>query len=863
MKITILNKNRINNTGSWELSNLNSYTIDAGFTITKNHNETLDSAVVRISHLTSKIDIEPFDEVLLSGDTRIGNLYFCIDDYNCIEESLDYGTKTYTYEINLFSQVKKLEGIILPNLSITPLRTGTKRSVWDYLKLYLDEYGEKIRVIGTLDSWQNAYNFDETIVKTRFQTIDAPELQWNAPTLREVLNDLTMVDNCVLTLNNGVLSILDLEARGNEITNYNYVRESKSSIDYVSDIRMNLQNALQTGVSGTKDSITISEYIPFTSEDYILTSDNLLLKTKYPILRVKSLKIITWFADFPYRYAYTIDIANLDGYSLIKEYNEYQTLPLLRVVGNYDPTKTGQYYSQYQNFCVYYTRGQNTITGFTDYSKRWKLVPAVNNFGYQTIDWFEMISQGGGHLQNNAKHYFDMFYIEYETTAQQTFSAGKSDTQDNYRVIVDNQTNSWVDAYTQGKLEYSKANRLSNKSLLINQRYEGVGNIIDLTDVKDDSIVYKVQYQIYDDIINVNAYATKDYILKDYFTGINSKIRTWVNAQNEAFERHDLVKYYCELGTRDLSEFYDDTYNMENYLLSPLKTSDTTIEPIQCATIKTVATEEKTFLTHPIVKMIGNAIVFTTGFDDNTIAGRYIYASDIEVDGNSLEGMKIADNDLVNNVVILNNHFYCDENFECANFTIEFAPTTTLNNDIVVELAQSGEYVMGIDDLVDPLLERFNLPLVNPNVMTATIGYELGLMKDNKEIPQFSFQYEFCCENRDIYFTKYFVKYQKAIRTETMPSLKVVVASDYNYNAETITGILQNTAIINVNNNRVDINNITNDSSLKGLYITDNDGNVLIGIKKPATTSYTFYINILKNRNKTIYNSNRVKIGEL
>ena len=51
MKITILNKNRKNNTGSWELSNLNSYTIDAGFTITKNHNETLDSATIVLSQV--------------------------------------------------------------------------------------------------------------------------------------------------------------------------------------------------------------------------------------------------------------------------------------------------------------------------------------------------------------------------------------------------------------------------------------------------------------------------------------------------------------------------------------------------------------------------------------------------------------------------------------------------------------------------------------------------------------------------------------------------------------------------------------------------------------------------------------------
>ena len=147
MKITILNKNRINNTGSYGLSNLLSFEIDEGFTITENFNETLNSATIRLSHLTNEIDIDNFDEVILTGDTRFNDLYFCVDDYECIEESLDTGNKTYTYEITLFSQIKLLEGIILPNLSITPLKSPeNKRSVYDYLSLYLNEYGEKIRI---------------------------------------------------------------------------------------------------------------------------------------------------------------------------------------------------------------------------------------------------------------------------------------------------------------------------------------------------------------------------------------------------------------------------------------------------------------------------------------------------------------------------------------------------------------------------------------------------------------------------------------------------------------------------------------------------------------------------------------------
>ena len=288
--------------------------IDEGSTITENYNETLDSADIRISHVTSQLNIEPFDKVILHDEN--GNLddrYMCVDSYTETMESLD--PYIYSYQISLFSETKELEGIVLPNLSVTQLPSGHSRKIYELLEQYLDLYDEKVRVRGSTitqyflsdpydyfgDGSQVTYDFipdnqfktdyragrisdvnfykgpgtfghiDDlegqvvniqslgidifvirvtykplyatTLVvgvnyklhdtenyhlinKHSFKQIDVsgtmmneidikfdsecPEMQWNAPTLREVLTDLMMVKDCIPVVKNNVIDFIDL-----------------------------------------------------------------------------------------------------------------------------------------------------------------------------------------------------------------------------------------------------------------------------------------------------------------------------------------------------------------------------------------------------------------------------------------------------------------------------------------------------------------------------------------------------------------------------------------------------------------------------------------------------------------------------
>ena len=97
------------------------FEVAEGAVVTRNKNETLDNAVIKILNLSEeyRINVQPLDLCsLIDDDNRFGEtFYMCIDD---ISETMEcVNPRIYSYEIHLVSETKLLEGIILPNISIT------------------------------------------------------------------------------------------------------------------------------------------------------------------------------------------------------------------------------------------------------------------------------------------------------------------------------------------------------------------------------------------------------------------------------------------------------------------------------------------------------------------------------------------------------------------------------------------------------------------------------------------------------------------------------------------------------------------------------------------------------------------------
>ena len=997
MKLKILNKNNLINPelpldSKYAVSNLKEFEIVEGSVYKKNYNETLDSYIAKITNLSERIDIEPYDEVVLT-DTNTNSVFGVSKSYTMLvdtyhETMVSVNPKIYDYEIYLFSKTKLLEGAICPNLAITPSRTDDKRSIYFYIAEYMRLYCPKkrVKVNGSIE-YQSIIKVPSDGEFTAKFADSAPELQWNTPNLREVLNDLFIIKDCIPIVNaNNELDFLDLTKENNDITNestINYIERSQSSEDYVSEIQMNMQNVMNTSIDGVKNTVTTCERLAFNAENYLVNSDNVLLKTNYPILRVKHLWLYyvgvlhsTAFDDSGNFTIMKADLCDLQGNNFVKEKDEYETLPVIYRVGDIPSSISDK--ANTQNYCIYYTRYTNQISGFTSQTRNspflWfetgvtNTIQLLKQLAAETATNlppdFAIISDTNTKPINS---YFSSFFqIEYETTTESVFRAAKSDKPANNRIIIDNQTNSFVDAYTQGKLEYQKANRLGNPMLNINQRTLNSGErLIDIGDYyidgMDKYIVYSVEYQIYKDHTEVNAAATKDYILKNYFVGVKQKVRTWVNAKDEALERHDIEKVYCEFA-EEAGAYDDGEQTLITDLLSPILTSETETHPIKHCNVYTMYGGNRYpngiyyyYSLECLARIIGNSIVLTTGFRDNYTVSvtpdtkalfpngstEYIkfvgadvtfpvVSEDITKATNTggYGGVPLANNKYVydngnfDRIVILYNDYITDElSNNYGAFTNATVTSTTLISanvyhnyfDLDTEnyslfheaVLQSkaycivnGEYKLVYNDSTgyyftaatgyasrkritaipivyqyakdkpgtEEIKEWFKQSCTHPIELGSEhngtrTAVDLEMLKDNKEIIRNSLQLEFCTSSRNIYFTKYYIQLVNIVREIERPRLRFFVSDTYLYNSEKLpdgigTGEFSG-YVDRVSDNRYKIYNAPENRT--AYYITDNNGNVLLGMK--GITEFIFKKK--KIRDDNIYNENNIIIDKV
>ena len=140
------------------------YDIVEGATFAEEYNETLDSGTIMLDQVPKIENLEPFDDVYIyDTETEGQNFYkhMLVDSFN--EELNNVRFKHYKYKINLFSETKKLEKVVLPNISITqPVDKTRRRSVWEYLNVYLDLYSPKIKIInGSSWKYEKKYSFSD------------------------------------------------------------------------------------------------------------------------------------------------------------------------------------------------------------------------------------------------------------------------------------------------------------------------------------------------------------------------------------------------------------------------------------------------------------------------------------------------------------------------------------------------------------------------------------------------------------------------------------------------------------------------------------------------------------------------------
>ena len=745
------------------------YDIAEGAVFTENYNETLDSGNILIQQLPAEIEIEPYDVVIIEsyGDgLQINSRRMCVDMVTCTQVSLI--PELFKYEISLFSETKLLETVICPNLAITKLAAGT-RSVSYYLNRYINLYSPKLRSNNYQGAYLNKFTIS-TAASQRFASITCPEMQWNQPTLREVLNDLMMVDDCIAVLKNNKVEFIDISLIGSEITDeqkasINYVTKTHSSEDYVSDVKMHLVNAANNSMSDfgglPNDTTRIVERIGFrNSESYILTTENMRLQTSFPIwkifrcvarVRFKGVLNLVNMED-PETDSVRLDtVGDVDITKYVLEHAEWLTKDVY-----YGAWTNSTLYldRNYQNKCLYYIRGAKNIENFNKKVENQWLWIRNSKYVYEMIlDMFAKQYVDSGwpgweiasieySLDPDSDFRTAEFTLEYEAIDDCVFSATKSPFAKNRRQIIDNQTNSYIDTNRQGLLEYLKANRLGNKMLQANGRYStnessmpGFSSVTGAPKI-NGSIVFMKQISVYDKHIDVNYQATENYVLKDYFTGVKSKIRSWrVVSGSEALVRAELIKLYINPtmssvrnSTWAIPVYQNlDTY-MEKFLYCAMRFDDARPTQTQYdgVTYETNAVQVE-FTKHKA----GNSVIFTIRMPDNYYAGNYVSNYDGTDHRVEQKGIPYANSDgEVESCVIC---FYDQCNANSFSGSVAGRALKPLINAGLNPTTHDG-----ISLNADHLVAR----------IPVTIN------KDNKEILQISIQFELNQDANDIFLGK-------------------------------------------------------------------------------------------------------------
>lgn len=147
------------------------------------------------------------------------------------------------------------------------------------------------------------------------------------------------------------------------------------------------------------------------------------------------------------------------------------------------------------------------------------------------------------------------------------------------------------------------------------------------------------------------------------------------------------------------------------------------------------------------------------------------------------------------------------------------------------------------------------------------------MRKDNKEIPKYTFQFEFCSDNRNIYVTKYYISQLQWIRTINRTDLRyyyIENANEFIFDSENLPS---NASLFDTENPYVGDDSYFDEKGhfyhryriynappgKAAYYITDSNNKVMLGIKG---SSY-FFFNLKSIRNDNIYDYNGIIVDKL
>lgn len=244
---------------------------------------------------------------------------------------------------------------------------------------------------------------------------------------------------------------------------------------------------------------------------------------------------------------------------------------------------------------------------------------------------------------------------------------------------ISNQDNSIVSLDSFSEVESEKINRFSNNVFSISEPNTSFSGLIELGQELDDHLViFERQIEIYKDFVNATYSATKNYILRNFFTSIVKKYRAYeyfnvdntiVRDENKHYfidvytstsgARHnDILDISLELDSRSIFasglfnnyEFASVNYN-KDYALNYLVVNDVSNDKYYKYQVSKLASGNSILISYqePYSNSFGNYIDNTYDALGGWVQGRYIFNSEY-YDSHSLYFANSIYNDFGSNI---------------------------------------------------------------------------------------------------------------------------------------------------------------------------------------------------------------------
>ena len=856
------------------------YDIAIGNTFADNLNERLDSATIILNHV-EEFDIKPFYDVLIYDyDNTSFKKHYVVDKYE--KSRLSLNENCYKYKIALMSETKGLEKIVLPNISLTqPLNINNKKTVYQYLLEFVEEYNIKLRIKNG-DTWayKNKYTVDPNLSEI-YSNVYAPDFTMNTPNLKDVLTQLMLTKDNIPKVEDNVIKAFSLSKTTGEfvfdINKENYIIESQDSAEYAQNLRTNYNNAL-----AQDKTAHIIEKIGFrNSETGLMTLANMRLETRFPIYKINKIYMCYYKevnlipesgggSTITRRFLCKQDIT-----PLIKLNSERNVLS--QDWADFNNTYPGSIdqLGKYRLATLGYDIGDNVITGWGEtysYVKQstwWETTKsyieniflACENISPMGIYSYNFLKEGGfdnyiinwptpsvdnilspfgtTDLPEAVKLKSFIFEVDYNAFYNGAVVHSKDHDFGNL-VDNDNQNQALSLLESSGLFAKEKINRLGNKEYVLNGRYNDISEVKELGKVYlDDLIVYSREIACYKDFCEATYHLTKDYVLKNYFTSVWAKHRTYnlmpysesvrrsenrkvflYMSKNNSYDEIASNLQFYEFGSKSVVSFYDTMMSAFNETAKI--TSRNLIDTSKQINNVYFKVGDNYYLSDINSFVSGYSLCFNTTMFDNVSAGVYISKANpnfnVEIDPNSdsLTGSEekwhlmvdSVNTGQIANIEVCFSHIENDKEY----FDGKIYSEDELNDDV-------------INDLYNNNLLLLPKSSVNVDNLLYQIRLKEEVNKDNKEILDYTFQIEPISENSDILFSQWFMKLNDLLATyqksKTTYDISDAVSQGFSINARAITSSLYHAGLV------IDINtNDMNDIIGRNLDFTYNFDNV-------------------------------------